>query len=353
MQKKIALLPGDGIGPEIMKEAGKVLKRLGELKSHNFQFCEGLVGGAAYDRFANHLPAETLSLCESCDAILLGAVGGPISESNQEKWKNVERKALLGLRRHFNFFANLRPIRVNSALTELSQVKLPPSVVPDILIVRELTGGIYFGKHETIGDTARDEMIYIEKEISRIAFLAFNLAKKRFKHITLVDKANVLDTSRLWRNVTAKIASQFPKIQLDFMYVDNAAMQIIKNPAQFDVILTENMFGDILSDLASVLSGSLGLLPSASLNESGFGLYEPISGSAPDIAGKGIANPIGQILSAALMLKYSFGLNEEAKMIENAVQKTLVAGIRTADIFQHGMRKVDCETMGNEICRNL
>lgn len=355
MKYKIAVLAGDGIGPEVMKAALMVLEKVAQKFKFSLEIEQGLIGGAAYDVYRQHLPQETLNLCENCDAILFGAVGGPINASCDPKWCGVEKNALLALRKYFDFFANLRPINF---FEELYDMSIFNSAVYkkgiDIMIVRELSSGIYFGEHRTYKEKgekiAVDVLKYSSEEIERIVDLAFQIAIKRGKKLTVVDKANVLDTSLLWRDLARKKAAIYKKVELNFMYVDNAAMQLIKSPQQFDTIVTDNMFGDILSDLASVLAGSLGMLPSASLNNQGFGLYEPISGSAPDIAGKNIANPIGQILSVAMMLKYSFHLDCASLAIKNAVQKVLAEGIRTVDIYKKGHQKVGTLEMAKAIC---
>ncbi|MCX8083539.1 MAG: 3-isopropylmalate dehydrogenase [Calditerrivibrio sp.] len=334
---KIAVLPGDGIGPEVMSQAIKVLAKIEKKYNIKFDCSFADVGGIAIDNYGEPLPAHTLKLCEESDAILFGSVGGP-------KWENLppdkqpERGALLPLRKHFNLFVNIRPVKVYPALKESCSLKdkfIKDGI--DIVILRELTGGIYFGQPKYIAEDrsyAVDTMKYSVKEIQRIAKVAFETAKLRKKTVTSVDKANVLMTSILWREVVTEIwKKEYQDINLNHMYVDNAAMQLVRNPSQFDVILTENMFGDILSDEAAMLTGSIGMLPSASLNEKGFGLYEPIGGTAPDIAGKNIANPTAQILSAALMLRYSFKMDNAAKDIEHAIQKLLEKGIRTADIY--------------------
>ncbi len=333
---KIAVLPGDGIGPEVMKEAIKILNKISEKYNKKFEYEFADVGGIAIDNHNTPLPDETIKICENADAILFGSVGGP-------KWENLppekqpERGALLPLRKHFNLFANIRPTKVFEPLKEACSLKdefLKDGL--DIVIFRELTGGIYFGQPKKIDEnkkTAIDTMSYSVMEIERIARLAFEAAKLRNKKVTSVDKANVLMTSVLWRETVNKLhKEEFSDINLNHMYVDNAAMQLVRFPSQFDVILTENMFGDILSDEAAMLSGSLGMLPSASLNEKGFGLYEPIGGTAPDIAGKNIANPIAQILSAAMMLRYSFKMDAAASEIENAIERMLKEGYRTGDI---------------------
>ena len=356
---KVAVLSGDGIGPEVMAEALKVLDVVAKKYNHTFEFKEGYVGGIAYDKTGTPLPEETIKLCESSDSVLFGSVGGPKWESLPPE-KQPERGALLPLRKHFNLFANLRPVKIFPSLSHASSLKheLVKDGI-DIIFFRELTGGIYFGQPKKIaedGKSAVDTMAYKEEEIKRIAVKAFEAARLRNKKVCSVDKANVLMTSILWRKVVTELhEKEYSDIELSHMFVDNAAMQLVRWPAQFDVILTENMFGDILSDEAAMLSGSLGMLPSASINESGFGLYEPIGGSAPDIAGQGIANPIAQILSSALMLRYSFKLDTEAKAIENAVADTLAANIRTRDIAGESkdVKIVSTSEMGNEIISRI
>ncbi|KAF0689892.1 Aste57867_18688 [Aphanomyces stellatus] len=331
---KIAVLPGDGIGPEVCDEAVRVLKLVGSLFQHKFEFHHALCGGAAYDEFKNHLPQSTVDLVKSCDAVLFGSVGGPIDAQETPKWKDAEKNCILGLRKNFNLAVNIRPAKIYSMLPDLSPLK--PSIVEagvDMVIVRELISGIYFGEHSTDVENgiARDVMKYSEDEIRVPMKFAFETALHRTKKLTVVDKANVLDCSRLWRKVAKEVAQDYPTVALDFVYIDNAVMQLIKNPSQYDVIVTGNMFGDILSDAASVLPGSLGLMPSASLGDH-IHLFEPIGGSAPDIAGKGIANPIAQILSGALLLRYSFHMEKEAALIEKAVDNVLVKGVRTGDL---------------------
>ncbi len=335
MKKTIAVIKGDGIGPEIVSEAVAVLAKIAAKFGHDFTFDERLVGGAAYDATGDCLPDETLAACKGADAVLLGAVGGP-------KWdalpgpKRPEKRALLTLRKELGLFANLRPAKVWPTLRDASPLKA--QVVDDgidLLVVRELTGGVYFGEHlrSADGQSALDKMPYSVPEIERIARVAFAAARTRRNRVTSVDKANVLETSRLWRETVQRIRNaEYPDVALDFMYVDNAAMQLVRAPSHFDVILTENMFGDILSDEASQVTGSIGMLPSASLRGDGFGMYEPIHGSAPDIAGKGVANPLATILSAAMMLRHSFGLEAEAGAIERAVASTLESGVLTPDL---------------------
>lgn len=336
-EKKIAVLPGDGIGPEVMAAALTVLKAIESNSGVTFTFSEGLVGGAAYDAHGSHFPDETKRLCESADAVLFGSVGGPIQEAHLEKWQNCETNSILAIRKAFGFNANFRPAKVYPALQDICPLKA--SVIGDgvdLLIIRELSGDIYFGEHKReIRNGKRvgsDVAEYDEDTVSAIVHIAFKAAQKRTGRLTSVDKANVLHSSKLWREVAQETAAEYPDVQFDHMLVDNCAMQIIKNPGQFDVIVTGNMFGDILSDAAAVLPGSLGLTPSASLNPEGFGLYEPSGGSAPDIAGKGIANPTAQILSAAMMLRFSFGMVEQADRIETAVEQVIANGVRTADI---------------------
>lgn len=337
MRKTIAVLAGDGIGPEVMQEALKVLDCVASQFAHHFTYLEAKVGGAAYEEFNSHCPDQTLEICKAADAILFGSVGGPVKEQSLPKWHNCEANSILKIRQYFEFNINLRPICVYKDLISLSPLK--QEIIQngiDILIFRELNGDIYFGKHElaktTTNRVAMDEAIYHEEQIRSIAHAAFKSAENRKKQVTSVDKANVLATSKLWRQIVTEVSHEYPNIKLNHMLVDNCAMQLILNPNQFDVMVASNMFGDILSDLAASLPGSVGLVPSASLNKNGFGLYEPSGGSAPDIAGRNIANPVAQILSAAMMLRYSFSLPAEATLIEQAVQKTLSKGIKTKDI---------------------
>ncbi|NMC62960.1 MAG: 3-isopropylmalate dehydrogenase [SAR324 cluster bacterium] len=358
MEAKIAVLSGDGIGPEVMNEALRVLEFIGKKYNHKFQFNEALIGGAAFEILNKHFPEETQKLCEECDAILFGSVGGPVEESESPKWKDCERNSLLGLRKSFAFNVNLRPARVYPELRGICPLKAELiEAGVDLLIVRELSGDIYFGDHlvyETNGRrAAKDVALYDEDQITAIAHTAFKAAAERSKKVTSVDKANVLETSRLWRAVICEVSQEYPNVLLENMLVDNCAMQLIRNPSQFDVIVTSNLFGDILSDEAAVLPGSLGLTPSASFNKNGFGLYEPSGGSAPDLAGKGIANPIAQILSAALMLRYSFNLKREALTIENAVEQTLQARFRTKDIYQEGQRLVGTREFTDELLKRI
>jgi len=348
MRKTIAVIAGDGVGSEIMAEALKVLRLVERHFKHEFFVQEMLAGGAAFDAYGTHLPKRTLSVCESSDAILFGAVGGPVSEIHTEKWKDAEKNVLLTLRKTFDLFANLRPIFASGKDI-------------DFIIVRELVSGIYFGEHKEAeyrglkeASSAEDAMRYSSFEIERIARVAFSIARDRErKRITSVDKANVLACSRLWRKVVEDVAKDFQEVSYEHMFVDNAAMQIMKNPKQFDVLLTENMFGDILSDEASVLAGSLGLLPSASMNEKKFGLFEPIHGSAQDIAGKDIVNPVGMILSVALMLELSFSMKQEALCIKQAVFRVLKDGYGTPDCARESTTPLKTNEMGDRICNYL
>ena len=349
---KIAVLPGDGIGPEVMAEAAKVLDAISQKHKINFKYVYADVGGIAYERYGNTLPEETIKICEDSDAILFGSVGG-LKWDSLPREKSVE-SGLLNLRKHFNFFVNLRPAVVYKSLTKISPLK--DRIVKngfDMLIVRELSSDAYFGKKITENNFASDEMIYREHEVKRIAKFAFEASMKRRKKVTCVDKSNVLVSSVFFRKIVTEASKNYPEIKLDYLYIDNASMQIIKRPHDFDVIVTTNMFGDILSDEAAMLSGSIGLLPSASLNEEGFGMYEPAGGSAPDIAGKNIANPIAQILSAAMMLKYSFKLEKAANEIENSVKKVLEEKKRTYDIMEDGAKEVGTKEMGTLIAEKI
>ncbi|HDS15093.1 MAG TPA: 3-isopropylmalate dehydrogenase [Proteobacteria bacterium] len=355
---KVAVLAGDGIGPEIMRQALKVLRAAQASFSFALDYGFAEVGGCAIDSQGTALPAATLQLCEESDAILFGSVGGP-------QWEHLppetqpERAALLPLRKHFDLFCNFRPARVYPSLTDACPLK--PEIVKngfDILCVRELTGGIYFGRpkgREGHGreEKAFDTMVYSRREIERIAHLAFAAARQRRGKVTSIDKANVLTTMVLWREVVNEVAAAYPEITLNHLYIDNAAMQLIRDPHQFDVMLCGNMFGDIISDEVAMLTGSMGLLASASLNQHNFGLYEPAGGSAPDIAGRGIANPIAQILSAAMMLRHSFSLPQAAAAIDQAVTDTLADGILTRDLAGDHHPAVDTETMGDAICARL
>lgn len=342
MKAKIAVLPGDGIGEEVMAQALRVMAQVSEQFNLKFETTHGLVGGAAFDKFGSHLPDETIALCKQSDAILFGSVGGPVSEMNQPKWHNCEANSILSLRKNFKFNVNLRPVKVIPELAELCPLR--DEIINrgvDILFVRELLGDCYFGEHKTFTQAdgkraATDQSIYTEDQVASVAHAAFKAAGKRRGKVTSVDKANVLDTSKLWRKVVHEVAKEYPDIVLEDMLVDNAAMQLIRDPSQFDVVVTTNMFGDILSDAAAVLPGSLGLLASASQNAEGFGLFEPPGGSAQDIAGTGKANPIAQILSLALMLRFAFGQEEAAQAVESAVSATLKEGYRTTDIAGSG-----------------
>ncbi len=334
MNAHIVLLPGDGIGPEVVKEARLVLEAVAKRHGHQFKFTEHLLGGCAIDATGTAMPDETLAACQAADAVLLGAVGGP-------KWDDPAAKVrpeqgLLGLRKGMQLYANLRPVRPMPALEHISPLKPERIRGVDFLVVRELTGGLYFGARGRKGtgedEQAFDTMIYSKSEVRRVVKLAFQLAKGRRSLVTSIDKANVLESSRLWRQVAVEVGKEFPAIKLEHQLVDSAAMRLVTHAAQFDVLVTENMFGDILTDEAAVLAGSLGLLPSASLGDGTKGLYEPIHGSAPDIAGKGIANPVGTILSAAMLLRHSLGLEKEAQEIERAVTLALEAGQHTADL---------------------
>lgn len=355
MKAKIAVLAGDGIGREVVPEAVKLLKAVGEKFHHTFGFVHGDVGGEAIDKFGVPLPEETLALVKQSQAVLLGAVGGP-------KWEGLgyalrPERALLGLREHLRLYANLRPAKLYPMLTEASALKREVIEGIDLLVVRELTGGIYFGKPKGIEKTPSGERgvnteTYTTEEIRRIAKVAFEVARKRRRRVTSVDKANVLESSELWRRVVIEVHKDYPDVELTHMYVDNCAMQLVKNPRQFDTLVTTNLFGDILSDEAAMLTGSIGMLPSASLG-SHVGLYEPIHGSAPDIAGKNLANPIATIASAAMMLTYSFNLAKEAEAIEQAIVKTLEQGIRTKDIQGPGTTVVGTAEMGDRILENF
>jgi len=353
MKHNIAIISGDGIGPEVMKEAVKVLDRISKKYNIEFNCTNADAGGIAYDKHGTALPEETIKICENSDAILFGSVGGP-KWDNLPPEKKIERVALLGLRKRFNLYANLRPAIVYKPLAKASPLR--QDIVGDgfdIMIIRELTGGIYFGKRELNEEDAFDEMKYTKEEVVRVAKTAFEIAMKRNKKVTCVDKSNVLSSSILFRKFVTEVSKEYPQVYLDFLYIDNATMQIIKNPQEFDVMVTTNMFGDILSDEAAMLTGSIGMLASASLNEKSFGMYEPAGGTAPDIAGKNIANPIAQILSAAMMLKYSFNLIEASDDIEKAVNKVLEDGYRTGDIMEEGMKKITTSEMGTLIADNI
>ena len=360
MEYKIALIPGDGIGPEIVREAKKVLDQVCKVYGHHFEYEELLLGGASIDAHGVPLTEETIAAAKASDAVLMGSIGG---DAKTSPWYQLEpskrpEAGLLRIRKALNLFANLRPAYLYEELKGACPLK--EEVIGDgfdMIIVRELTGGLYFGERKTLEENgvrkAIDTLAYDEKEIRRIAVKAFEIAKKRRKKVTSVDKANVLDSSRLWRKVVEEVAVQYPEVTLEHMLVDNCAMQLVHNPGQFDVILTENMFGDILSDEASMVTGSIGMLSSASLNETKFGLYEPSHGSAPDIAGKGIANPLATILSAAMMLRFSLDLDKEADAVEAAVSKVLKEGYRTIDIMEDGMTQVGTSQMGDLIAEQI
>ncbi len=356
MKFNIALMPGDGIGVEITEQAVKVLGKIGEKYGHEFNFQEVLIGGVAIDKTGSPLPQETIDVCEKSDAVLLGAVGGP-------KWDSLSgdqrpEAGLLGIRKALGLYANIRPAILHKALKSACPIR--EDIIGDgldICVVRELTGGIYFGERTTKTNEngeleAHDTLVYSESEVRRIAKQAFEIAMKRDKKVTSVDKANILDSSRLWRKVVLEVAKDYPEVELNHLYVDNAAMQLVINPKQFDVILTTNMFGDILSDEASMITGSIGMLPSASLGGN-IGLYEPIHGSAPDIAGQDKANPIATISSVAMMLRYSLNLDKEADSIDNAITKVLEANYRTGDIMSDGMTLVGTKKMGELILSEI
>ena len=356
MNKTIAVIRGDGIGPEIVNEAIKVLDKIAEKYGHTFTYDDVDMGGIAIDKWGDPLPQAMLDKCLAADSVLLGAVGGP-------KWEGLPgpqrpEKGLLRLRAGMGLYSNLRPAKLWPQLAQASPLK--PSIVEkgiDFLVVRELISGIYFGEHKTVEENgekvATDVMLYADHEIERIGRIAFETAMKRRKKVTCVDKANVLDTSRLWRAVLHRIKEEYPEVEYGEMFVDNASMQLVKDPSQFDVIVTGNMFGDILSDEASMLTGTIGMIPSSSLGGGTRGMYEPIHGSAPDIAGQNKANPIGTILSAAMMLKYSFGMDSEAAAIEAAVEQALNDGLRTADMMAEGCTPASCSEMGDAIAARL
>ena len=356
MEYKLAVIPGDGIGPDVVEQTLLVLDKVGEKFGHTFHYQKVLAGGCAIAATGACLPQETIDVCKASDAVLLGAVGG-------WKWDTLPgdqrpERALLGLRKALGLFANLRPALLFEQLADASPLK--PEILAgglDIVVVRELTGGIYFGekgfKDTDLGPAAYDVEQYAEEEVRRIAKVAFDMAMKRSKHVTSVDKANVLESSRLWRRVVAEVAQDYPEVTLDNLYVDNAAMQLVRNPRQFDVIVTSNIFGDILSDEASQITGSIGMLPSASLAKGNFGMYEPVHGSAPDIAGQDKANPMATILSAAMMLRYTFGLLQEADAVENAVKAVLDQGYRTPDLFAGEGTLIGTAEMGRRIAEAI
>jgi len=352
MNGKIAVIPGDGIGPEVIGQALRVLDQIGETFGHHFEYEPLLAGGAAIDATGACLPRETVAACKAADAVLLGAVGG-------WKWDALPgdkrpEQALLGLRKELGLFANLRPALLFEELAKACPLK--SEIIQgglDIVVVRELTGGIYFGRKGTretdSGHAAYDVEYYSEEEVRRIAIVAFDMAMKRQKKVTSVDKANVLESSRLWRSVVTEVAGDYPEVALNHLYVDNAAMQLVREPKQFDVIVTDNMFGDILSDEASQITGSIGMLPSASLAKGNFGMYEPVHGSAPDIAGRNLANPMAAILSAAMMLRYTFDLGKEADAVEAAVKQVLKDGYRTPDLMADGGKPIGTKEAGDLI----
>ena len=353
MAYQIAVIKGDGIGPEIVEASMRVLDQVGEKYHYDFNYTEVLAGGIAIDETGSPLPQETVDVCLKSDAVLLGAMGGP-------KWDNLPgdkrpEAGLLGIRKALGLFANLRPAMLFPELRDASPLK--PEIVSqglDVLVVRELTGDVYFGEKKRDGDEfASDLMNYSRPEVERIAKIGFDSAMKRGKKLHCVDKANVLETSRLWRKIVTEVAADYPEVDVEYLYVDNAAMQLVINPRQFDVILTGNLFGDILSDESSMLTGSIGMLPSASLGEGSLGMYEPIHGSAPDIAGQDKANPLATILSVAMMLRYSLNLPDAAQVIEDAVAKTLAQGYRTADIATEGEEVIGCKAMADAVIANI
>ncbi|MGB2983328.1 MAG: 3-isopropylmalate dehydrogenase [Candidatus Bipolaricaulia bacterium] len=354
MKARIAILPGDGAGQEVLAEAVKILRAVGDRFGHEFVFEEALIGGAAIDAVGHPLPSESLDACRQADAVLLGAVGGP-------KWADPAalvrpEQGLLSLRKELGLFANLRPVRVLSPLADASPLKRDLLSGVDLMIVRELTGGIYFGDRQEATDAqpnAYDTMSYAPEEVRRIAHVAFRIAKGRRGSVVSVDKANVLASSRLWRRIVTEVASEYPGVSIESMLVDAAAMHLLRQPRHFDVLLTANMFGDILADEASMLSGSMGMLPSASLGDGTFGLFEPIHGSAPDIAGQGIVNPLAMILSGAMLLRVSLGMRAEAACVEAAVERVLQDGYRTADIARPGEVSVGTAAMGDEVAERL
>lgn len=360
MNVNIAVIKGDGIGPEVVSQAMKVLDTVGEKYGHTFNYQQILMGGCSIDAYGVPLTDEAIEIAKASDAVLLGSIGGNTTTSPWYKLPPHLRPeaGLLKIRKALNLFANLRPAVLYPELKGACPLKEEISDKGfDMMIMRELTGGLYFGERKTVEENgvmkAYDELTYDENEIRRIAIKGFDIAMKRRKKVTSVDKANVLDSSRLWRKVVEEVAKDYPEVTLEHMLVDNCAMQLVKDPAQFDVILTENMFGDILSDEASMVTGSIGMLASASLNETKFGMYEPSGGSAPDIAGQNKANPIATILSAAMMLRFSFDMDKEADSIEAAIKKVLQENYRTCDIMDDGMTLVSCSEMGDLICRRL
>lgn len=353
MKKKIAVLPGDGIGPEVMEGALKVLQTIEKRFNHTFETTKGLIGGIAIDEEGTPLPEATVELCKSSDAVLLGAVGGPKWDNNPSHLR--PEKGLLGIRKALGLFANLRPVATQKALADSSSLKRSVIESVDLMIVRELTGGIYFGEPSGMVDehTVVDTLRYSREEIERVVTQAFELARKRRNHLTSVDKANVLESSKFWRKIVEEIAKNYPDVTVNHVLVDAAAMKLIQDPAQFDVVVTENLFGDILSDEASMLTGSLGMLPSASLSTGSFGLFEPVHGSAPDIAGENKANPLAMILSVAMMLRYSFNLAEEAQAIEETIDQVLNEGYRTFDLYKGEGTRLNTSEMIAKIIEKL
>lgn len=363
MEKRITVIPGDGIGPEIVREAVKVLDQVAMIYGHQFRYTEVLMGGCSIDRYGEPLTEETITVCKNSDAVLMGSIGGKVGVSPWYELPPEKRPeaGLLKLRKSLGLFCNLRPAKLYPELSNACPLKEEIREAGfDVMMVRELTGGLYFGARKTEttedGTVATDTLVYHDYEIRRIARKAFEIAGKRKAHVTSVDKANVLDSSRLWRSVVNTVGQDYPEIQLDHALVDSTAMQLIRNPGQFDVVVTENMFGDILSDEMAEIAGSLGMLPSASLREDSFGVYEPSGGSAPDIAGQNVANPLATILSAAMMLRYSFDLSAEADAIERAVAETLTEGYRTRDILDRENAEIRClstSEMGNQVVAHI
>ena len=361
MKRKIALLPGDGIGPEVCQQAARVLQKVEKKFGHNFEIIESEIGGAAFDVFGSHFPEKTKTICQNSDAVLFGSVGGPVEEMALPKWQNCERESILAIRKFLGLQVNVRPARIWPELAHLSVLK--PEKIPknglEIVTFRELSAGIYFGAHERFEKNgekfARDVCDYGEKTIEFIAEFCLRAAEKSGKKVASVDKANVIETSRLWRETVERVAKKFPNVVLENWLADNCTQQLVKNPDWFEYILTDNLFGDLLSDLTSTFSGSLGLLSSASFSADGFGFYEPAGGSAPKYAGQNKINPIAQILCAALMLRHSFGMEAEAAAVENAVDAAISSGARTYDLFREmkGEKLVSTSEMGDEICRRI
>ena len=345
---RVMVLAGDGVGPEIVAAAQRVLAAAGERFGFTLAYEQGLLGGAAIDALGRHTEAGLYERCRACDAVLLGAVGGPRWETTDPDKPRPEQ-GLLGLRKGLELFANLRPVKSFAALSANSTIKAETIAGVDLVVVRELTGGVYFGKRERVGDSAYDTMLYTAAECDRLLDYAFGLAARRCGLVHSVDKANVLETTEFWKEIVIEVGREYPQVELSHMYVDNAAMQLVRNPKQFDVMVTGNIFGDILSDEASMLTGSIGMLPSASLDADNKGLYEPSHGSAPDIAGRDLANPLATILSVAMMLRYTFNLEEAATRVEDAVKAVLAQGLRTGDIFEPGCTRVGCAGMGDAV----